>query len=72
MLDWFEELSRGRGSSGFGPNPLSWTDIETWRRLMNVHLERWEVKLLKTLDLLYLNALHESQKQEQSKAKAKP
>lgn len=51
----FLELNSGRGSSGFGPQPLSYQEIESWARLTRRHLTAWQVQLLKRLDAMYLS-----------------
>ena len=51
------QLSDGRGSSGFGPNPLSWPDFDAWSRLMHVNLDKWELSALRKLDTAYLLSL---------------
>lgn len=55
LLDWFGELSTGRTSNGFGPNPLTWSDITAWASLTGTDLRPWEVRLLKQLDIVFLN-----------------
>ena len=54
VWDWFVDLSNGRGSSGFGPNPLSWPDYDAWCRMMGIQLEKWEFAALRRLDATYL------------------
>ena len=54
VWDWFVDLSNGRGSSGFGPNPLSWPDYDAWCRMMDIRLEKWEFAALRRLDATYL------------------
>ena len=61
LWEWFVELSRGRGSSGFGANPLSWTDMAAWSALMGVCLERWEVTVLRALDHAFLKSLADAE-----------
>ena len=57
LWEWFVQLSDGRGSSGFGPNPLSWPDFDAWSRLMRVTPDVWEVTALRKLDTAYLTSL---------------
>ena len=57
LWGWFVVLSAGRGSSGFGPNPLSWSDFDAWSRLMRVVPDMWEVTALRELDVTYLSSL---------------
>lgn len=47
---WFLELGAARGSTGFGPAPLSYRDIADWSRLMHIEPSAWEVTLLRDLD----------------------
>ncbi|WP_456297828.1 phage tail assembly chaperone [Chromobacterium phragmitis] len=54
LWGWFCELSAGRQSSGYGPQPLSYGDIGAWERLLARRPRVWEVMLLKQLDLDYL------------------
>jgi len=51
---WFLELSAARGSNGFGPNPLSFHDIEAWSRLTNTVIRPNELRALIALDHAYL------------------
>jgi len=61
VWEWYQELARGRGSSGFGPNPISWLDVLAWSGLMDMRLERWELRALRLLDLSYLLAIAEKE-----------
>lgn len=45
-----------RSGNGFGANLLSYTEIEAWARLTHRIVNAWEVAVLKTLDVLYLNS----------------
>jgi hypothetical protein len=53
---WFDELSRSRGSNGFGLNPIGYPDIAAWARLTGREPTPWEVSVLRRMD----NALLES------------
>ena len=46
----FLELDAARGANGFGPNPLSYTEIDAWARLTGARLSAWEVSLLRDID----------------------
>ena len=50
LWGYFLELHNARGSSGFGPLPISYTEIEAWTRLCNVPLEPWEVRAIRLTD----------------------
>lgn len=55
----FLSLSRARGNNGFGPNPLSFTEIEAWCRLMHIRLDPWEVDTLRAIDDAFLEVAAE-------------
>lgn len=50
----FVELSAARGSTGFGPETLSFVEIDAWSRLTGTSLEPWEVRLIRDLDHVWL------------------
>lgn len=54
LLAAFFELNSGRGSNGFGPSPLTFTEIESWTRLRQFPLTAWEVDVIKKLDAVFL------------------
>lgn len=51
---WFQDLNAGRSGNGFGPNPLSWSEIGEWTRLRGIRPRDWELRALRALDALYL------------------
>jgi hypothetical protein len=51
---WFCDLHSARSSSGFGPNPISYSEIAAWGKLTGERVRRHEVKLLRQLDTLFL------------------
>ena len=51
---WFLELSAGRGSSGFGPNPISWLDLLAWTALTGMIVRSAEVEAIMALDRAWL------------------
>lgn len=51
---WFLELSTARGSSGFGPNPISYPDIAAWAALTGTLLRPGEVRAICMLDNVYM------------------
>jgi hypothetical protein len=55
-MAWFWTLDSGR-SHGFGPNPISFHDIEAWMRLTGAAPDHWEIHALKAMDLAYLGEL---------------
>lgn len=50
----FLELSAGRGSNGFGPNPISWLDLLAWRMLTGVIVRPAEIDAIMALDRAWL------------------
>lgn len=65
IWNWFLELSSGRTSSGFGPNPLTFPDIAAWARLTRAYPTAAEVKTLLVLDRMWLRSYGEGQKAHQ-------
>ncbi|MBY0431698.1 MAG: hypothetical protein K2Q10_10910 [Rhodospirillales bacterium] len=57
LWSWYAELESGRGGSGFGPQPLSYADIDAWARLMSVRPSPWEVLALRRIDILWLDII---------------
>ena len=55
--NWFMQLHAARGSSGFGPSPLSYEDINAWATRMRIYPTPLEVELLKMLDITYLQVI---------------
>jgi len=51
---WFCELHAARGGNGYGPNPISYAEIEAWARLTGRHLTPWEVAALRVLDQVWM------------------
>jgi hypothetical protein len=51
--DVFRQLCETR-SCGFGPNPISLSEIDAWGRLMRVELSVFEVMVVKALDDAWL------------------
>lgn len=52
---WFIDLSRSRSSSGFGHNPLSYTEIQAWSQLTGVAPDTIEIQAIMALDLVYMS-----------------
>lgn len=60
---WFQELSATRGSNGFGPNAITYTEIDTWARLTDTIIRPPEVRMIMTLDALFRLAVNEASEQ---------
>lgn len=54
---WFIDLNSGRTSNGFGPNPLTYSDIYSYFTLYNMYPDEWELELIKVLDKTALDAI---------------
>lgn len=55
---WFLELDAARSGSGFGANPITFTELRAWIELSAVAVKPWELRSLRALDrerLIYLN-----------------
>lgn len=50
----FMELNGSRTSSGFGMNPISFTEIKSYVDLHNTNLLSWEINVIKHLDSVFL------------------
>lgn len=49
-----QRLRRRAGSSGFGPNPISWPDIDAFTRHARMSLAPWELEIIEMIDDLYM------------------
>lgn len=56
LWEYFQDLSRGRTSSGFGWNLLPWSDILAWCQLTDTYLSRWMLATIKELDTQFVVA----------------
>ena len=54
----FTHLSATRSSNGFGPNPITYQEIESYLNLGGIELTSDEVDILKQIDILYLNKVN--------------
>jgi hypothetical protein len=54
VWNWFQDLSARRTGNGYGPNPLSFTEIDTWARLSGITLTPFELQAIVALDAHYL------------------
>ena len=59
LWDWWQELHLARGSSGFGPVPLSWSDIDAWARLTGARPSPPELRAIMALDRAIVSVLIE-------------
>jgi hypothetical protein len=54
----FIELSSGRSGNGFGPNPLSWVEIEAWKRVRRWPLSDDHIDILLAMDRAWIEAAY--------------
>lgn len=54
LWEWFLELHSARGSTGFGPAAISWSEIDAWARLSGRRPTSMEVAAIRALDHAYL------------------
>lgn len=60
----FLDLSRTRGSSGFGINPITYLEIDAYNRLMQLQLSPEEIYLLRVADETALEQIADNQEAE--------
>jgi hypothetical protein len=57
LWEMWRELHRARGSGGMASNPLSYTEIEAYGRLIDEALEPWEARAIRAVDDAYMASL---------------
>lgn len=67
LVDWFWDLSSGRGSTGFGPSGLSYAELGYWSRLTGLDPTPFEIEIIKAMDRVYLNKVAEQQSKTDNK-----
>lgn len=65
-LDVFSRLSVARSHHGYGPNPISFSDIEAFCRLMRIPMQPHHVQLMLDLDAAWLECAYAKQQQAQA------
>jgi hypothetical protein len=50
----FSELHACRGSNGFGPTRITYTDIDAYQRVTGRRLRQWELEAIRAADAAYL------------------
>lgn len=68
---WFIELHNSRTSSGFGLNPIQYSEIKAYFELKGITPDEWEVQLIKRLDSIAMNHYAEEAKKEEQTQKSK-
>lgn len=68
---WFVKLASKRGSNGFGPSPISYTEMEAFFRLNDIEASPWEVELICKFDDIALQQYAEDyEKKRKAESKA--
>jgi len=62
---YFIQLHNARTSNGFGSNPISYSEIQAWNNLTDSGVTPLDVKIIKRLDIVYLN--HQAEKSKRDK-----
>lgn len=57
----FIRLSEARAYSPIGPNPISFSEIDAWCRLMNVPLQPHHVSILRAMDVVWIDQFYARQ-----------
>jgi hypothetical protein len=68
---WFIKLNRARSGTGFGLNPLTYSDIAAFFRLQQIVPEVWEVELIEKLDRTVMSIYAEKQASDSKKSSKK-
>jgi hypothetical protein len=53
--NWYWRIRRRKGSSGFGPSPIEWPDIDAFARHARVTFTDWDLEIIEMLDDVYLS-----------------
>jgi len=56
LFEAFWDLHQVRGSNGFGPSPISYHDIDTYCRVLDVKLTPWDVRMIRQMDSVMMKA----------------
>jgi len=59
ILDWFWALSRCRSYNGYGPNPLSMSEVEAWSSMTGNILIPEEVIMIQRMDSEFVHNMYE-------------
>lgn len=63
---WFVEIAAGRGSNGWGPNPISYLDIDAWARLTGTIMRPTEVRAIVLVDQTWRGQVSKAQEARQN------
>jgi len=60
ILDIFFEVNKGRRSTGFGIDLLSWSDLFFYCQLHRIFLNPWLIDRIKDLDQLFVSHINKT------------
>jgi hypothetical protein len=55
---YFTELNLSRGSGGFGPGPILYSEILAWMSCTGVWLNPWEIRAIKEVDAKFMEVTY--------------
>jgi alpha-ketoglutarate-dependent taurine dioxygenase len=64
VWNWFWSLHYARTHSANGPNPITYSEINSWSKLTNTKVRPTEINILRRLDTTYLEFVAEQQKED--------
>jgi hypothetical protein len=74
---FFLDLHSSRSSNGFGLNPISYLEIQSYISVLQIQMQPWEIELIKLFDNTALQVISEQQEKlrqkqsQQNKVKSK-
>lgn len=51
----FSALHNGRGSNGFGPSQITFSEIDAYQRVIGIRFAPWQLDAIRRADAAYLN-----------------
>lgn len=68
---WFLRLNARRTGTGFGANPIQYSEIKSFFDLEGYEPMAWEVQMIEQFDNTFLQVMNENLKKEQQQSKSK-
>jgi len=66
--EWFLRLNRKRQSSGFGVNPIPYSEILSLFQLLRYEPQSWELEMIELFDEVAMEEYSKEMKKEQKKS----
>ena len=54
LWEWFMDIHAARATGGMGPSAIAYTEIAAWNLLTGVQARKWEVLVLREIDVVWL------------------